>query len=78
MPDRQQPRTTTRASRTTHTTLTTHITSGAMSGEQMFQMKAQLTVPQALDVDTLQAALEGLANELMVDVSFDAAGGTRG
>ena len=59
-------------------TLTTHITSGAMSGEQMFQMKAQLTVPQALDVDTLQAALEGLANELMVDVSFDAAGGTRG
>ena len=59
-------------------TLTTHITSGAMSGEQMFQMNAQLTVPQALDVDTLQAALEGLANELMVVVSFDAAGGTRG
>ena len=59
-------------------TLTTHIASGAMSGEQMFQMNAQLTVPQALDVDTLQAALEGLANELMVDISFDAAGATRG
>ena len=55
-------------------TLTTHIASGAMSGEQMFQMKAQLTVPLALDVDTLQEALEGLANELMVDISFDAAG----
>ncbi len=59
-------------------TLTTHIASGAMSGEQMFQMNAQLTVPLALDVDTLQAALEGLANELMVDISFDAAGATRG
>ncbi len=59
-------------------TLTTHIASGAMSGEQMFQMNAQLTVPQALDVDTLQTALEGLANELMVDISFDSAGSTRG
>jgi len=59
-------------------TLTTHIASGAMSGEQMFQMNAQLTVPMALDVDTLQAALESLANELMVDISFDAAGSTRG
>ena len=59
-------------------TLTTHIASGAMSGEQMFQMNAQLTVPTALDVDTLQAALESLANELMVDISFDtAAAGAR-
>lgn len=53
--------------------LQTRISSGAMSGEQMFQMNAQLTVPLALDADTLQAALEGLANELMVDISFDAA-----
>ena len=60
------------------TELSTHIASGAMSGEQMFQMRAQLTVPLALDVDTLQAALEGLANELMVDISFDAAGSTGG
>jgi glycine cleavage system regulatory protein len=58
--------------------LSTHIASGAMSGEQMFQMKAQLTMPMALDVGTLQAALEGLANELMVDISFDAAGSTGG
>ncbi len=54
-------------------TLTTRIASGAMSGEQMFQMIAQLTVPLALDIDTLQAALESLANELMVDISFDTA-----
>ncbi len=58
--------------------LQTRISSGAMSGEQMFHMNAQLTVPLALDVDTLQAALEGLANELMVDISFDtAAAGAR-
>ena len=57
-------------------TLSTSILSGAMSGEQMFQMHAQLTVPAALDVGTLQSALESLANELMVDISFDAASST--
>jgi glycine cleavage system regulatory protein len=48
----------------------THIASGAMSGEQMFHLDAQLTIPQDLDTDQLQAGLEGLANELMVDLSF--------
>jgi glycine cleavage system regulatory protein len=53
--------------------LSTRILSGAMSGEQMFQMHAGLTVPATLDTHTLQSALESLANELMVDISFDAA-----
>ena len=58
--------------------LQTRIASGAMSGEQMFQMNAQLTVPLGLDDDALRASLEGLANELMVDISFDtAAAGAR-
>ncbi len=52
-------------------TLKTHIASGAMSGEQMFQMHAGLSVPVALDIHTLRTGLEGLANELMVDISFD-------
>ena len=52
-------------------TLHTSIASGAMSGEQMFQMHAALTVPLALDTHTLRAGLEGLANELMVDITFD-------
>ncbi len=56
--------------------LTTRIASGAMSGEQMFQMHASLTVPANLDAGTLQGALEGIANELMVDLSFDAASST--
>jgi glycine cleavage system regulatory protein len=51
--------------------LTTHIASGAMSGEQMFHMTAQLTMPLSVDVGTVQGALEGLANELMVDISWD-------
>ncbi len=51
--------------------LDTHIASGAMSGEQMFQMSAQLSVPLNLDTDALRSGLEGLANELMVDISFD-------
>ncbi|MEO8543796.1 MAG: ACT domain-containing protein [Betaproteobacteria bacterium] len=48
----------------------THIASGAMSGEQMFHLDAQLTIPTELDIDQLQAGLESLANELMVDISF--------
>ncbi|MEO8101855.1 MAG: ACT domain-containing protein [Betaproteobacteria bacterium] len=51
--------------------LDTHVVSGAMSGEQMFHMKAVLRVPQALDQGELRAGLEGLANELMVDISLD-------
>jgi glycine cleavage system regulatory protein len=51
--------------------LQTHIISGAMSGEQMFQMNAVLVVPQVLDEDELRHGLESLANELMVDISLD-------
>lgn len=56
--------------------LETHIASGAMSGEQMFQMKALLLVPVALDENELRDGLEGLANELMVDISFDESNST--
>jgi glycine cleavage system regulatory protein len=49
-----------------------HITSGAWSGQQMFNLTAYLTVPAGLDADSLRAGLEGLANELMVDLSFEA------
>ena len=52
----------------------THIASGAMSGEQMFHLSAQLTVPLELDSDQLRDGLEGLAIELMVDISFDSGG----
>ena len=51
--------------------LQTRIASGAMSGEPMFHMDAALSVPTTLTEDALRAALESLANELMVDISLD-------
>jgi len=51
--------------------LQTQIASGAMSGEQMFQMHAVLMVPAGVDNDKLRDGLEGLANELMVDIELD-------
>lgn len=57
-------------------TMKTHIASGAMSGEQMFHLDAQLAAPPELDSDALRESLESLANELMVDIEFDVAGTT--
>jgi glycine cleavage system regulatory protein len=55
--------------------LQTSIASGAMSGEQMFQMHAVLHVPAGLDDESLRDGLESLANELMVEISLDKSGG---
>lgn len=52
--------------------LQTHTSSGAMSGEQLFHVQARLGVPQGVDADALRSGLESLANELMVDLRFDA------
>src|SRR5436190_24310913 len=49
--------------------LETEFTSGAWSGEQLFKAVALLSVPHALTVDALRNALEGLANEFMVDLA---------
>ncbi len=51
--------------------LDSEIVSGAMSGEQMFQANALLRVPAGLATDELRRLLEGLANELMVDLALD-------
>jgi glycine cleavage system regulatory protein len=51
--------------------LTTSIVSGAMSGESMFRMQAELRLPRTLKNEELRDALEGLANELMVDIELD-------
>ena len=55
--------------------LQTFVASGAMSGEQMFHLSAQLIIPTALNTESLLAGLEGLANELMVDITFDSGQG---
>lgn len=42
-----------------------------MSGELLFEASLVLSTPPALSTDTLQNALETIANELMVDIEFD-------
>ena len=46
---------------------------GSFSGENMFEMRATLRAPAQLTDAALRQALENLANNLMVDISLDAA-----
>jgi glycine cleavage system regulatory protein len=49
--------------------LNTTIVSGAMSGENLFEIDALLRVPRDIPTDKLRSVLESLANELMVDIT---------
>jgi len=51
--------------------LKTAIVSGAMSGEQLFEMHAVIAVPADLPVADVKSGLEAIANDLMVDIDFD-------
>lgn len=51
--------------------LTTHVVSGSFSGESLFQATARLRIPAGIGADELRAALEPLANELMVDITLE-------
>lgn len=42
--------------------------SGPFCGGQLFKMRARLCAPPGLDIDMLRETIEGLANELMVDI----------
>ncbi|HKX54979.1 MAG TPA: ACT domain-containing protein [Xanthomonadales bacterium] len=44
--------------------------SASMSGEMLFKARARLLIPHDLNRDILQADLEHLANELMVDIKL--------
>ncbi len=51
--------------------LDTELTSGSMSGEQLFKAQASLQAPEGLDIDELQQALEAIASDLMVDITLN-------
>ena len=51
--------------------LVTDCVSTAFSSERMFQAWAQLRLPEGLEIGRLREALEALANEMMVDLTFD-------
>ena len=52
--------------------LRTVVESAPMSGERLFRAQAELAPPVDLDLDRIRAALEQLADELMVDVTLEA------
>jgi glycine cleavage system regulatory protein len=51
--------------------LVTEKESGAMSGEPMFKLIAELHVPHDVSIELLREHLEKLANEIMVDMELD-------
>ncbi len=51
--------------------LTTETLSGSMSGETLFQASLQLRAPERIALETVQARLESIADELMVDITLD-------
>jgi len=50
--------------------LETRIFTGSMSGEPMFEAKAEIVLPQNVDEAHLRATLEVLAEDLMVDIEL--------
>lgn len=49
--------------------LESSMASAPMSGEPMFVARARLLVPTGVELTTVRSALEGLGNELMVDLT---------
>jgi glycine cleavage system regulatory protein len=52
--------------------LNSDVVPAPMSGEMLFQAQAVLAVPPSVSLDQLQAHLEGLADELMVELKLQA------
>ncbi len=53
----------------------TEVENASMSGELLFRARAVVALAEDADLDALRADFEHLANELMVDLSLDAAHG---
>ena len=54
--------------------LTTSTQHGAWSGEPLFRAEARVSLPQGVDRDEVQAALEAISGEVMVDFTVRKAG----
>ena len=50
--------------------LGTELVPGSMSSELLFKAQGKVLVPQSTDIDSLQDALEAIASDLLVDISF--------
>lgn len=47
------------------------VTSGAMTGEQLFKASARLKLPETCNITGLKRELERIATDLFVDISFE-------
>jgi glycine cleavage system regulatory protein len=56
--------------------LDTEVASASMSGEPLFHARIHVLLPRDVNLDALRHDLEGIANELMVDLSLDAKAGS--
>ena len=54
--------------------LTTSTEHGAWSGEPLFRAEARVTLPNGVDQDEVQTALEAISGEVMVDFTVSKAG----
>ena len=51
--------------------LETIVEAASMGGGELFKATAELVVPVTADVDILESEIEELANDLMVDITFE-------
>jgi glycine cleavage system regulatory protein len=51
--------------------LETDVTSAAMSGEPVFRARLRVRLPDAINVNDIRRILEAMADNLLVDVTFD-------
>jgi len=51
--------------------LETVVEAASMGGGEIFKTRAELLVPKNTDIDTLEDDIENLANDLMVNISFE-------
>lgn len=50
--------------------LQTSVFEGSMSGQPMFCAQAEIILPPHVDMETVRAALEDIANDIMVDIEL--------
>ena len=51
--------------------LETMVEAASMGGGELFRASAELVVPVSADIDLLESEIEELANDLMVDITFE-------
>jgi glycine cleavage system regulatory protein len=51
--------------------LETEVTAAPMSGEQLFRARADLRLPDDLDVSVLRSTLESIGTDMMVDIKLE-------